>query len=745
MLAAADRAYANGDWQTAAARYAQLRMLTGIPQAEAERAWLGQIRALLADGQAEQALEQARQLAASPAESTASAEAQLYVAESLAEIGDLLAASEAYGSLAQRLPVVASYAREWQGDAAFASQAYAAALEAYQASLQDDLSVSRQAGLLEKTGLTYAAMGLYPESMQAYDQILSIAQNAGYRARIMYQAADTALLFGDTAEGYGRFQLLTQTYPQQPYAYEALIKLVDANEPVDDLLRGLIDYYAEAYSPAVLALYRVIQEDPNHDGEPHYYIAMSYLESGSYALAIDEFETLINTHPSDAYWGSAWIGQGQALAAMGRTGAALNAYRTLIDRMPDHPRAPEALTRAAELLISLTDLESAAETFIEMAESYPDDGDAPKARFRAGLLLYRAGNLEDARAAWQDLLVWYPYDDYAMAARFWTGKAHLQAGETLSATQLLSETAGLQPWSFYGLRAADLLASREPFARTGPAPNPCGSVEEQAAAEAWLAGQLGLTTSAGLAELPAELRQDERLLRGEQLLRLGRFDAGRAELEALREATASDALTQYRLALYFRDIGLYRSSIIAASSVSRIVAAGEFAALPRFIGCLIYPTYYSDLVEEEARREDLDPLFVYALLRQESLFEGTATSYAAAHGLMQVIPPTGAQIAEALGWPPGYETEDLYRPMVSVRFGVWYLAQQRDRMEGNLFAAMASYNGGPGNASTWWDTAGADQDLFVETIGFAETRLYVERIREYYARYIWLYRDAPSP
>ena len=55
-------------------------------------------------------------------------------------------------------------------------------------------------------------------------------------------------------------------------------------------------------------------------------------------------------------------------------------------------------------------------------------------------------------------------------------------------------------------------------------------------------------------------------------------------------------------------------------------------------------------------------------------------------------------------------------------------------------ALTFAYNGGPGNSMRWWTAANADQDLFVELIGFAETRTYVERIREHYARYAWLYR-----
>ncbi len=234
---------------------------------------------------------------------------------------------------------------------------------------------------------------------------------------------------------------------------------------------------------------------------------------------------------------------------------------------------------------------------------------------------------------------------------------------------------------------------------------------------------------------------DPRLARGTLLLSLGYFDAGRAELESLRIAYTNDPFVQYTLALVYRDIGLYRSSIIAAAALWRLSPSHNLETLPRFIGGLIYPIYYEDLLEEQAAEYDLDPLFVFALLRQESLFEGQATSFAAAHGLMQVIPSTGAGIAQALGWPPDYETADLYRPHVSVRFGIWYLTQQLAYIDNNLFAAMAAYNGGPGNSAAWWNAAAGDEDLFVELISFRETGLYVRLIREHYAKYRWLYAD----
>jgi soluble lytic murein transglycosylase len=140
----------------------------------------------------------------------------------------------------------------------------------------------------------------------------------------------------------------------------------------------------------------------------------------------------------------------------------------------------------------------------------------------------------------------------------------------------------------------------------------------------------------------------------------------------------------------------------------------------------------------EAQQRQLDPLLVFAVIRQESLFEGLAISSAYANGLMQIIPSTGQEIADRLNWV-GYTRSDLFKPYISVKFGVYYLSRQRDGLDGNLFAALAAYNAGPGRSANWLRTAGDDPDMFYETITLSEPRLYIRRIVEYYAIYQRLY------
>jgi len=105
------------------------------------------------------------------------------------------------------------------------------------------------------------------------------------------------------------------------------------------------------------------------------------------------------------------------------------------------------------------------------------------------------------------------------------------------------------------------------------------------------------------------------------------------------------------------------------------------------------------------------------------------------------MPATGAEIARKLGLRD-FDSDDLYRPMLSIRFGAYYLAQQLTFLEGNPFFALAAYNGGAGNALRWMGgDRGADPDVFVESIDYDETALYVRLVMESYAYYQQLYRE----
>jgi soluble lytic murein transglycosylase-like protein len=96
----------------------------------------------------------------------------------------------------------------------------------------------------------------------------------------------------------------------------------------------------------------------------------------------------------------------------------------------------------------------------------------------------------------------------------------------------------------------------------------------------------------------------------------------------------------------------------------------------------------------EAHARQLDPTLVLAVVKVESGFNNFAVSPKGACGLMQLMPATGAALAERIGlrW---YGRRTLFDPVANVRLGVAYLQLLLRRYDGDLETALAAYNWGP--------------------------------------------------
>jgi soluble lytic murein transglycosylase len=477
-----------------------------------------------------------------------------------------------------------------------------------------------------------------------------------------------------------------------------------------------------------------------HSGDVHWFAGRSYLELGDTANAAREFSLLIDTHPGHELVDAAWMGLAETYAVADDTEGALHTYSKFAEVRGNSPRAPEALWRAAVMLERSGQVARSADAYAECHGRYPGSEYAEQALFRSGLSSYRAGDRAAAAVAWDTLRANARDPAFRSAGSFWLGRLRSASGDQEGAASAFQAAGEADPLGYYALRAQQLAA--DPLAPVFPPATGAGEVGEEqgrAQVEQWVAAwaedrDVGTGPSVNIS-----VADDLRLLRGLELWRLGRFSEGRAELEALREAAADSPWTLFELALVFREIGLYRSSILCAARLVVLSPASNSLEVPEYVARLAYPAYYRDLAAQNADEYGLDLLLVLAVIRQESLFESLATSSAAAHGLMQVIPSTGDLIAESLGWPADYETADLYRPYVSLRFGTYYLATQLAQFDGRTEVALAAYNGGPGNAIRWLREAGDDPDLFLELITFNETRRYVARIREQLAIYQALY------
>jgi soluble lytic murein transglycosylase len=193
-----------------------------------------------------------------------------------------------------------------------------------------------------------------------------------------------------------------------------------------------------------------------------------------------------------------------------------------------------------------------------------------------------------------------------------------------------------------------------------------------------------------------------------------------------------------------QDLGL---SHVAARAATELLESTDspLEQAPQAILELAYTLDYPQLIDAAAVENGLSPFLLLATIRQESFFDPTAGSSAGALGLTQVMPLTAQEIAAELD-VEDFSASDLLRPLVSIQFGAHYLGSQLELFDGNLFLTLAAYNGGPGNASRWWESLPtADMDLFVELMDITETRTFVKVVLENYAMYRFVYGGTDHP
>jgi hypothetical protein len=91
------------------------------------------------------------------------------------------------------------------------------------------------------------------------------------------------------------------------------------------------------------------------------------------------------------------------------------------------------------------------------------------------------------------------------------------------------------------------------------------------------------------------------------------------------------------------------------------------------------------LIAEAARKRDLSPELLRAVMKQESAFKPCAVSMRGAQGLMQLMPATARQ----------FHVADPFDPSQNVQAGAAFLKQLLTRYKGDLRLALAAYNAGP--------------------------------------------------
>ena len=144
-----------------------------------------------------------------------------------------------------------------------------------------------------------------------------------------------------------------------------------------------------------------------------------------------------------------------------------------------------------------------------------------------------------------------------------------------------------------------------------------------------------------------------------------------------------------------------------------------------------FPRGYESIVLKSAQKYGVDPNLIFALIREESLYDSNAVSWVGAKGLMQIMDKTAKSLDKELK-----TKSNLFNPEDNVNLGSYYLMKLLRKFDNNIPNALAAYNGGPNNVILWRERfKGLDDDEFVENIPFKETHGYVKRVLRSYQYY----------
>lgn len=676
--AAPDRALREGRYEAAALGFAErARSATGDARAQA---LLGQAQALDGAGDTAGALEalEAAAAAASPGSRVA---VQTGYALGVRLVGA--------GRSSEAVPVLRRLLDGARGPLA----PYAAAELARAERRAGDAAAARIRwdGLLAATGtpralrqLAYhelAAMAVEAGDVGTYVRVVEGALAEGDDAGLRYQLARVLRDGGDTAAANAALREILLRHRDSRYALLAVDELEAAGETVDPAIVGYIRYRRGDLVGAIAALSSVVAADADAGASgPGPAFAAYY-----YAAALDD---------------------------SGQLAPALAAYDRVVAIDAGSDLAHRAAYWAARVLEKAGDAPAASGRYVALVTSGPRGQFTAESAFRAGYVLARAGDPAGAVAAWAAT-------DGAGDARqsYWLGRALRSAGDTAGGEAAFRAAIARGPLDFWGLEAAVALGERQPV-DISYRERVLDREPDWDAVAAWLTGLAG-GEPLPLPENPAA-----------DLVAVGLRDEAGAALRAL----ATGPWETFAALREAQRLGLTRETATLAVRLRNLVGVASHDA-PAEVMRLAYPLDYVALLDYEAKLNGVDPLFLAALIRLESLWDPAAVSVADARGLTQVIPPTGEAIARSLG-VPGFRVADLHRPAVSLRFGTWYFAQHLRRF-GSAHQALAAYNGGSGNVPRWTEAAGGPSVAdFVEAVDFAETSAYVRVVLEYYAHYL---------
>ena len=411
--------------------------------------------------------------------------------------------------------------------------------------------------------------------------------------------------------------------------------------------------------------------------DEHLRRAAIYLANRAFDEAREHWQALINYYPNDPRVAQALLGMGRAYFQSRRYMEAYAAYDRLAREYPATKEGREGLNFSAASLLRLGRTSEAADRYLQYINRFAAGERIDTAHLNAIDTLREAGRIQEALA--------------------WVTRTRQRFAGTPTATNAL-----------FGQLRLEISESNWKQAIT---------TADELSGESF---QKGVATS------PSEVAY----LKAYSLERGGK--QAQAYNAYLAVPPGIDSYYGWLATDHLASVADGRNRGFAGDRIEKVKAQVDHVSDS-------YPVPYRQIIINAAKARKLDPRFVLALIKQESVFRPQAKSPSGARGLLQLTIDAAQKYAAHAGMP-SVEENQLYQPETSIRLGSEYLAELATMFPNLPEAVAASYNGGEDNVARWVRRAKQkDAGVFTSEIGFDETKAYVQKVMNNYRVYQQLY------
>ncbi len=554
---------------------------------------------------------------------------------------------------------------------------------------------------------------------------------------MIFKLAEIQEQTGKPTEAYLNFRQLHILYPNHERTPEAelALKRLSALATVKEIpltlaehtdrIQGLFENVR--YEEAIQEI-RAIQKANNPTpGRFYFFLAQAHQGLRDRKQANTALQEFLKLYPHHAKVQNAKLDIGRNLWNLGQPVAGAKYFKEVTQETPSSELAVKAQFFLGKIYEEKKDFPKALENYKLAFEKYPEEYYAQWAGWRLGWIYYLDGKFEQAFNRFQEAAHQFPNGSFIEYNLYWSAKCAEKLQKKDVAHDLYAKVLKLYPYTFHGIRSKDRLSAlgvktNTPLQDLTPDKNP--SAEKTP--------QLGRSLS---------VEEKFHFIRADELSKLGLVQEARNEIGELQKLVKTNLTGVLWISHLYHQAQGYAESLRLLHLYKDFTTKPNEKNLSPEFWKHFFPMAYKEAILGYAKSRKVDPFFVNGIIRQESLFDSQALSPAGARGLMQIMPATGKKLYAKTKMEKPFETDALFDPDLNIRLGIKYVSQLNKRFDRNGMYILISYNAGPHVLKKWLKRFQhlSDQDVFIESIPYPETRRYVKHVLRNLGIYKTLY------